>query len=163
MLQGLQPGELRNVLINLLQEIEFNDRANVLLRLKVVEVSGFVEHQLSECDRKAAFRQCERCKEAVPTKKYNLHVKVKTCPGWLLFVFCHGRGRRTLKHISFFVRPFAAVKNGDVHCPLCHLKINSSDDEGWKRHLTAPMECAFNPRRKDNPLSKSMSRIFFFF
>lgn len=73
-----------------------------------------------DCDNKELFRNCPRCKEAVLTKDYDLHIAEKSC---------------------------LAFKNPTVanRCPLCHLDIKPSGKLGWEKHLLSD-GCPNNPR-----------------
>ncbi|XP_031556405.1 centrosomal protein of 104 kDa-like [Actinia tenebrosa] len=45
----------------------------------VVEVSGFNEHLVTECDAKDKFSQCPRCKDVVLTVDLEEHITDNTC------------------------------------------------------------------------------------
>ena len=49
--------------------------------LQVVEVSGYCEHLLTECDSKSQFGKCPRCTEAIPSEHLQKHVAERKCTG----------------------------------------------------------------------------------
>ena len=64
-------------------------------------------HKLNTCINRKKFRECKKCKEAVPYDLYNLHIKKNVCN---------------------------YAKNDMNRCPLCHHDIEKSDD-GFYHHL----------------------------
>ena len=42
-------------------------------------MSGLATHYLSECSQRERFRQCLRCRQAVPTSHYSSHTKAQHC------------------------------------------------------------------------------------
>uniref|UniRef100_A0A672ZBZ8 Centrosomal protein of 104 kDa n=1 Tax=Sphaeramia orbicularis TaxID=375764 RepID=A0A672ZBZ8_9TELE len=46
---------------------------------QVVEIAGFTEHLLSECESRPKFSRCPQCSEAVPTEELSLHVRSPAC------------------------------------------------------------------------------------
>ncbi|XP_064610541.1 centrosomal protein of 104 kDa-like isoform X2 [Liolophura sinensis] len=86
---------------------------------QVVEIAGYTDHLLQECDAKKNFVRDPRCSEAVPKSEYDQHVADKSCN---------------------------ATKPNTNHCPLCHENIPAGE-EGWKVHLMEKDGCKQNPRR----------------
>ena len=74
-----------------------------------IEVKGYNLHLLFECKYRKEFKQCKRCKEAIPINEYNNHVKTNNCN---------------------------PVKPGNLsaRCPLCHLDIKPQE-KGFIQHL----------------------------
>ncbi|KAK3743942.1 hypothetical protein QZH41_020283, partial [Actinostola sp. cb2023] len=76
---------------------------------QVVEVSGFNEHLLIECDAKDTFAQCPRCKDVLLTVDLEEHITEGTCT--------------------------APKGNKDAQqCPLCRIEIGTAE-EAWHSHL----------------------------
>lgn len=48
---------------------------------QVVEVSTLIIHRLVECENSKTYRQCRRCREAVPLIDYIHHVTDMKCVG----------------------------------------------------------------------------------
>jgi centrosomal protein CEP104 len=71
----------------------------------VIEISGLTKHWLLECEAKAKFKECPRCKEAIHTNLYEGHVRAKNCR-------------------------VAASREDKSRCPLCHLDIPAGDEVG---------------------------------
>ncbi|XP_061625287.1 centrosomal protein of 104 kDa isoform X2 [Phyllopteryx taeniolatus] len=88
---------------------------------QVVEIAGFTEHLLNECESRAKFSQCQRCSEAVATEELTRHVQGTTC------------------------KPPISGKHSS-HCPLCHTNFLPGE-EAWKAHLTGREGCKQNSRR----------------
>jgi hypothetical protein len=42
---------------------------------QVLEISGFSDHLLNECENAGAFQQCPRCKEPIPEEEFNFHTE----------------------------------------------------------------------------------------
>ena len=76
---------------------------------QIIEVSSYTEHKLTQCEKKADFKQCDRCKEAIEADFYEQHVKQQKCP----------------------------VATNLIRCPLCHKDIGEaeSEEKAWRRHL----------------------------
>ncbi|XP_065061516.1 centrosomal protein of 104 kDa-like isoform X2 [Rhopilema esculentum] len=86
---------------------------------QVIEICNLNEHLLTECERKADFKKCPRCQEAIAKPQLDSHVKAKACPAT--------RGDK----------PFN-------RCPLCKEKV-ADGEEGWKKHLVN--DCKANTKR----------------
>ncbi|XP_048581640.1 centrosomal protein of 104 kDa isoform X2 [Nematostella vectensis] len=96
---------------------------------QVVEVSGFNDHLLTECDAKDRNAQCPRCKEVMLKVDLDDH---------LVQAGCTARGKD------------AAI------CPLCKTKIGS-EEEAWRNHLME--NCKANKARlQQQQASKAPSR-----
>ncbi|XP_031562247.1 centrosomal protein of 104 kDa-like [Actinia tenebrosa] len=98
---------------------------------QVVEVSGFNEHLVTECDAKDKFSQCPRCKDVVLTVDLEEHITDNTC---------------------------AAPKGGkDASvCPLCRTVVGP-EEEAWRSHLME--NCKTNKvRLQQQQASKAPSR-----
>ena len=79
--------------------------AVVIIMFQVVEISGLVDHLLTECDSKAEFQKCPRCTEAIPKSEYSKHSKEKLCTrklqGFrtqLANMYHNNRGRLSVHH-----------------------------------------------------------------
>ncbi|XP_061701087.1 centrosomal protein of 104 kDa isoform X2 [Syngnathoides biaculeatus] len=88
---------------------------------QVVEIAGFTEHLLNECESRSKFSQCQRCSEAVATEDLTRHAQGTTC------------------------KPPISGKDSS-HCPLCHTNFLPGE-EAWKAHLTGREGCKQNSRR----------------
>ena len=73
-----------------------------------IEVKNLTKHRLEECEKSDKFKQCNRCKEAIPIESYDEHVKKSNCNQY---------------------------KKNCNRCPLCHNDIPLSKD-AFFRHLT---------------------------
>ncbi|CAK8671857.1 centrosomal protein of 104 kDa-like isoform X2 [Clavelina lepadiformis] len=89
---------------------------------QVVEIAGYSEHLLTECDSKDNFGKCPRCTEAILKVDLQKHIADKKCT--------------------------AAKPTTQDHCPLCHRNITQGE-ESWKNHLMGSKRdaCQSNPRR----------------
>ncbi|XP_029986076.1 centrosomal protein of 104 kDa isoform X3 [Sphaeramia orbicularis] len=88
---------------------------------QVVEIAGFTEHLLSECESRPKFSRCPQCSEAVPTEELSLHVRSPAC------------------------NPSSSGKAFN-HCPLCHNNFMPGE-EAWKAHLMGRDGCKQHSRR----------------
>ena len=66
MLRAFEQGFKRNIVTSILQ---------------VIEIGNLNGHLLTECDKKAEFKKCPRCQEAVLKVDFDNHLKTKSCPG----------------------------------------------------------------------------------
>nr|CAB3229838.1 centrosomal protein of 104 kDa [Phallusia mammillata] len=89
---------------------------------QVVEISGYNEHLITECDRKNDFGKCPRCTESILNQDLQKHIADKKCT--------------------------ATTEGQQEHCPLCHHNIVPGE-ESWKAHLMGSKRdaCADNSRR----------------
>ena len=58
---------------------------------QVVEIAGYSEHLLTECENKELFGKCPRCSEAILKTDLQKHIADKRCPGKILFANVHKR------------------------------------------------------------------------
>lgn len=98
---------------NIGNEIMMNHMKNCLMYCKCkkcknyVEIQNLTEHQLYDCLYKNDYKLCERCKEAIHIKNYEIHIKNKKCN---------------------------PLKKNCLRCPLCHGNI-PSNNEAFFQHL----------------------------
>ncbi|XP_029974326.1 centrosomal protein of 104 kDa isoform X2 [Salarias fasciatus] len=88
---------------------------------QVVEIAGFTEHLLGECENSSKFSRCPRCSEAVAADGLADHVRGPNC------------------------NPPVSTKDFN-HCPLCHENFMPGE-EAWKAHLMGREGCKQNSRR----------------
>ncbi|KAI9007147.1 hypothetical protein BC832DRAFT_432104 [Gaertneriomyces semiglobifer] len=93
----------------------------------IVEIPMLTDHRLKDCDRKADWRRCPRCKEAVKCTEFAAHIATHAC------------------------RP-APTDPGVHRCPLCHQDV-PDDEDGWKVHLMQD-GCPGSDRGKKKPSSR---------
>lgn len=86
---------------------------------QVVEISGWNDHLLEECENKAEFVRCQRCARTVRHKELSQHMAEKFC---------------------------VPLEVNKVQCPLCHTNIPNGEDS-WKSHLLGRDGCPQNQRR----------------
>ena len=111
---------------------------------QVVEIAGYTDHLLSECEQKSEFKSCPRCSEAVPNAEYHQHVPEETCKRAHPLTIPH----TVTLHIRYTLSCFVSASESDKNrCPLCHENI-SSGENGWKTHLMSASGCKQNPRRQ---------------
>ena len=72
-----------------------------------IEIQNLNDHKLYECLYKNEYKLCDRCKEAIYIKSYEVHIKNKKCN---------------------------PSKNNYLRCPLCHEDI-PSNNEAFFKHL----------------------------
>jgi len=46
---------------------------------QAVEVSNLNNHLLNECTNHKYYKKCPKCKEAIASREYNMHTKLKDC------------------------------------------------------------------------------------
>jgi hypothetical protein len=61
--------------------LKFNVHNSFGIIYQVVEVSGFNEHLLTECEAKEKFSQCPRCEDVLLTVDLDEHSAENTCTG----------------------------------------------------------------------------------
>jgi centrosomal protein CEP104 len=76
---------------------------------QVIEIPGYTEHLLTECEFVGQHKMCPRCKEAIPRDAAEEHILAAFCP------------------------PAKPPEQAN-RCPLCHTDIPPGV-EGWKKHL----------------------------
>lgn len=84
---------------------------------QIIEISTLQEHLVSECEFRSKFRQCPRCRDAVPTTEFDAHTSARTCK---------------------------VVPPGKTVCPLCRADVGN-DEEAWLVHFVDD-GCPANPR-----------------
>ncbi|XP_071448433.1 centrosomal protein of 104 kDa [Hetaerina americana] len=88
---------------------------------QVIEVSALSAHLIGECDAQQMYKQCSRCKLAIPVEKYEEHMKALTC-----------------------------TDGESMVCPLCYRSIQPIGEDGWRAHLKGPGpgHCTSQSRRR---------------
>ena len=90
-----------------------------------VEIKNLTNHKLNECKFRNEYKLCGRCKEAIYSKNYQVHLKNKKCNPWKANCYrcplCHKDIPKNNK--SFFLH---LMKNG---CPI-RTQIKNNTDEG---------------------------------
>lgn len=89
---------------------------------QIIEVMNMNQHLVKECDRKANYRSCRRCKESIRIEVLQKHEANQVCLPW---------------------KPPSQANR----CPLCHKDIGPGE-RGWKTHLMSK-KCPANER--NNP------------
>eukprot|EP00898_Chlorokybus_atmophyticus_P007173 jgi/Chlat1/7457/Chrsp6S07499 len=87
---------------------------------QIIEIASVNEHLLEECEEMNKYRECPRCKEAVPVAEYIEHEQRLECLP-------------------------AQPREVSNRCPLCHTNI-PPDESGWRTHLLTATGCPQNPR-----------------
>jgi len=94
---------------------------------QIIEVSSYNFHKLEQCEKKADFKQCSRCNEAVEVDFFEQHTQELKC----------------LRSNKEFLR-----------CALCHKDIDkfegASEDLAWRKHLGYKECSAANVRVSTN-------------
>lgn len=73
----------------------------------IIKVEKLNSHKLNYCKNRKKFKECNKCKEAIPYDLYDLHIKKNVCN---------------------------IAKENMLRCPLCHHDIEKSDN-GFYQHL----------------------------
>ena len=73
----------------------------------IIKVEKLNYHKLNYCKNRKKFKECNKCKEAIPYDLYDLHIKKNVCN---------------------------IAKENMLRCPLCHHDIEKSDN-GFYQHL----------------------------
>jgi hypothetical protein len=94
---------------------------------QIIEVANMNMHLIKECDKKALYKQCKRCKESIRLEIYQSHIEAEHCLPW---------------------KPPSQANR----CPLCHENI-APGDRGWKAHLMQK-KCTANER--NDPKSRAL-------
>ena len=98
---------------NIGNESKINHVKNCLMCYKCkkcknyIEIQNLTEHKLYDCLYKNEYKLCDRCKEAIYIKSYEIHIKNKKCN---------------------------PSKKNCLRCPLCHRDI-PSNNEAFFQHL----------------------------
>ena len=82
-----------------------------------IKVEKLNNHRLTFCKKKKNYKQCNKCKEAIPSDLYNLHVDKNICN---------------------------PIKQNMGRCPFCHHDIEK-DQEGFYQHLVVD-GCAYQTK-----------------
>ena len=89
---------------------------------QMTEISAYKHHLLAECEGKAKYKLCPRCKEPLTPKLYDNHQINRDCP-------------------------VALPESVAARCLLCHEDVKPNNDGGWRRHLIGLKACQGNSRR----------------
>ena len=94
---------------------------------QIIEVSAYNEHKLTQCSKKADFKQCPRCLMAIEADFYEQHITRLDCVP-------------------------AQEEEDYVRCPQCQkdLLIEESEEKAWKDHLLVDRCAGANVRISTN-------------
>jgi len=100
---------------------------------KIVEISKYANHLVSECEEKASFKQCMRCLQVFQAgDEYRKHVSA----------VLSGTNQQGFKGP---VCEIAISKKVGIRCPLCDKNFVMTGQAGWRAHLVSE-GCPANPR-----------------